>query len=62
MCKRHKWVREGGCRENPGFWGIGGSAIQINEVCPKCGATRNRVFGDVDRPSRNHGWRVTQGH
>ena len=60
--KKHEWSSNwnlvGGIKENPGVWGIGGAAISIKEACPHCGATRNKIVGDVDHPSRNHGWRV----
>lgn len=59
---RHSWVAtfavEGGLRENPGVWGIGGSAIALREHCAKCGLKRRRIIGDVDRPSRNTGWQI----
>lgn len=57
----HKWERKGGCSENPGVWGIGGAAIAIVETCSRCGARREKIIGDVDRPSRNHGWRLEGG-
>lgn len=57
---RHSWTRSGGCRENPGVWGIGGAAISITETCEHCGCERTKVVGDVDKPSRNHGWRYTE--
>lgn len=62
-CKRHRWHRPeslGGCRENPGVWGIGGAAIRIVEECARCGIRRGCVIGDVDKPSRNHGWRLEE--
>ena len=59
-CKRHSWVAtmsvEGGCRENPGVWGIGGAAISLRQHCKRCGQGRRRIVGDVDRPSRNTRW------
>ena len=57
MCKRHKWVGVGGCKENPGVMGIGGAAIAEVQECARCHARRSRVFGDVDR-RRNHGWQL----
>jgi len=58
---KHKWIRtyavEGGLRENPGVWGISGAAIAMRQHCQHCGVSRRRVFGDVDTPSRNHGWK-----
>lgn len=59
---RHAWTAApGGCKENPGVWGIGGAAILFRHVCSRCGAERESVVGDVDSPSRNHGWRITAG-
>jgi hypothetical protein len=62
---KHRWTAnyevEGGCRENPGVWGIGGAAIAIREHCVHCGSVRRRVVGDVDTPTRNHGWRYESG-
>jgi len=59
---RHKWTRcPWGVQENPGVQGIGGAAILIGEYCPHCGCQRRMVIGDVDRPSRNHGWRYEAG-
>lgn len=56
----HRWGRIGGCQENPGFVGIGGSAIRETQRCSRCGMTRRRVFGDVNAcGNRNHGWRYT---
>lgn len=57
-CIRHRWARRGGLAENPGVWGIGGAAILIREECAQCGVIRKKVVGDVDRPTRNHGWRL----
>ncbi len=58
---RHKWTRSGGCRENPGVWGIGGAAISITEMCAHCGVERSKVVGDVNKcGNRNHGWRYLQ--
>lgn len=55
---RHQWhSQQTGCRENPGVWGVGGSAIWIGEECTHCGIRRHKIIGDVDTPSRNHGWR-----
>ena len=31
----HSVVR--GCRENPGVWGLGGTRLQVDEVCTRCG-------------------------
>jgi hypothetical protein len=57
---QHSWERMGGCEENPGFGGIGGAAIQSVETCRRCGMTRSKIFGDVNRAgNRNHGWRYT---
>jgi hypothetical protein len=54
---KHKWIRTGGCKENPGIWSIGGAALMIAEECCRCGVVRKKIIGDVDHPSRNHGWR-----
>lgn len=57
---RHSWKPVGGCKENPGYWGIGGSAIAYGEKCRHCGMERSRVFGDVNKcGNRNHGWRYS---
>lgn len=57
-CRRHRWEpAPGGCRENPGVWAIGGAAILIRHRCAVCGAERECIVGDVNVPSRNHGWR-----
>jgi len=59
---RHKWTRRhdlvGGLPENPGVFGMAGAAILIREACPHCGARRERIIGDVDKPARNCGWRI----
>jgi hypothetical protein len=52
----HVWIKVGGCKENPGVWGVGGAAIQVTETCETCGSTRTKIIGDVGSPSRNHGW------
>lgn len=54
----HKWVAAGGVKENPGYMGIGGTAIMYAEVCDYCKTERSRIFGDVS-PSgnRNRGWK-----
>ncbi len=58
---RHSWYRQGGCRENPGVWGIGGAAIQISETCRHCGLGRSKIVGDVNEcGNRNHGWRYEE--
>ena len=57
---RHHWQPVGGCRENPGYMGIGGAAISYVERCSHCGVERSKVFGDLnERGNRNHGWRYT---
>ena len=56
---RHKWTPTGGCKENPGYVGIGAAAISYTECCARCGARRQKVIGDVDVPTRNHGWRYS---
>lgn len=43
----HEWVAgPGGCDENPGVFGIGGSAILGVETCRHCGIERHTVSGD----------------
>lgn len=59
-CTRHAWVNSGGCRENPGFFGVGGAAIAQRQKCRRCGAERKRIFGDLDKPTRNYDWRIVQ--
>jgi hypothetical protein len=60
-CKRHKWTRKGGCKENPGVWGIGGAAISITETCERCNMVRDKVTGDVEKNgNRNHGGRMVE--
>ena len=55
--KRHTWKPFGGIKENPGYEGIGGSAICHTEKCPKCEMIRQRVFGDVNiNGNRNCGF------
>lgn len=42
--QEHDWQSPewlGGCRENPGVWGIGGTQIASQTVCSLCGAYRN---------------------
>jgi hypothetical protein len=58
---RHAWRPKGGCKENPGYWGIGGSAVVYTEQCRHCGMSRTKVFGDINRyGNRNHGFRYTE--
>jgi hypothetical protein len=58
---RHSWKPVGGCKENPGYWGIGGSAVVYTEQCRHCGMSRTKVFGDINRyGNRNHGFRYTE--
>lgn len=41
--QEHDWQSPewlGGCRENPGVWSHGGTAISTTEVCAHCGAYR----------------------
>lgn len=60
MCfgDNHKWTPAGGCKENPGYYGVGGSAIMYSEVCEHCKTERSRIFGDKSASgNRNRGWR-----
>jgi hypothetical protein len=44
--EEHDWqspVWLGGCRENPGVWGLRGTQIQSRMVCAHCGAYRDYV-------------------
>ena len=43
----HEWTSEGhgGCEENPGVYGIGGSAVSIVSHCAHCGVGRREVTG-----------------
>ena len=58
---RHSWKPNGGCKENPGYMGIGGAAICYSEICKYCEMIRQKVFGDVNRyGNRNHGFRYLE--
>jgi hypothetical protein len=50
MKHNHKWVRPlevvGGCDSNPGVQGLGGTWIEITEVCARCGRYRVTTCGD----------------
>lgn len=44
--QEHDWQSPewlGGCKENPGVWGIGGTQIASQTVCVHCGAYRHYV-------------------
>jgi len=57
---RHSWKDFGGLKENPGYYGIGGTAIRHTQQCRHCGIFRDEIFGDVNTcGNRNRGWRVT---
>jgi hypothetical protein len=51
MKHNHKWVRPlevvGGCDTNPGVQGLGGTWIEITEVCRRCGKYRVTTSGDT---------------
>ncbi len=56
--KRHSWQPIGGCRENPGYVGLGGTALSYTERCRHCGLQRRRVVGDLNPSGTlNHRWR-----
>lgn len=58
VAKRHSWKPVGGCRENPGYMGIGGTAICYSETCVHCHVNRSKVFGDINiNGNRNCGFR-----
>lgn len=47
----HDWTREGmsGCSENPGVWGVGGTATAFAERCSRCGAERHYTLHGAQR-------------
>ena len=49
--QRHVWVRSGGCAENPGVFGSGGSVKVVSEC--RCGMVRIQDYWDArrNRPS-----------
>lgn len=53
----HKWEPNGMVDGNQNT-GIGGSAIQQDQKCARCGVERQRVIRDCNQyGNRNHGWR-----
>jgi hypothetical protein len=57
---RHRWKPIGGLKENPGYYGIGGAAIQYTESCIHCNMDRSKIFGDVNQHgNRNRGFRYS---
>lgn len=48
---RHKWTSEGcgGCKENPGVWSIGGTAILCRKRCVHCGLIRSDCHAGSNR-------------
>lgn len=56
----HRWVRSGGCRENPGIWSKGTHMVVV-ERCERCGSERSREWSIIRHPDRMerhgcHGW------
>ena len=41
----HEWSseNEGGCSQNPGVWSLGGTKLQFNSTCEKCGLHRKEI-------------------
>lgn len=52
----HEWSDEGegGCDENPGVFGLGGTAIAINMHCTRCGIHRSERKTGVQRNPGEH--------
>ncbi len=52
----HAWSsrQEGGNSENPGVWGIGGTALTIDERCKDCGLHRTRHVCGTQRGPYDH--------
>jgi len=53
----HQWVstydREGGCKENPGVWSLGGTTLVFNEHCEKCSLERTITrYGSQRNPEQ----------
>ena len=47
----HAWSSEGegGCRESPGVWSLGGTTISIRTDCRHCGVIRRDVYRGSQR-------------
>lgn len=52
----HDWTSdgEGGCRENPGVWGHGGTAMSFDSHCRKCGLHRHEHSTGIQRNPDDH--------
>jgi len=52
----HNWTSEGegGCRENPGVWSLGGTTLAFNDHCRACGLHRHVVKLGPQRNPDDH--------
>ena len=52
----HDWTAkgEGGCKENPGVWSMGGTSISYSTHCQHCGLHRNEITTGSQRNPGEH--------
>jgi len=52
----HDWTREGegGCRENPGVWSLGGTKMKFRSHCRCCGLHKTEITVGSQRNAEDH--------
>lgn len=52
----HKWTAEGegGCRENPGVWSLGGTSMSFATHCTECGLHRKEYITGSQKNPGDH--------
>jgi hypothetical protein len=46
--RHNRWVNNGGCDQNPGWFGSGHGSVKLVQVCETCGVSRVTDYGASD--------------